>query len=185
DHQVRPLGSEREIPVDVRVVAASNRSVEELVAQGKFRQDLLARLGLLSLRVPALRERREDLGLLIRAVLRQSGTPLERVGFDLDALRLLLRYSWPLNVRELRRALLAAVDLAGAEDDEAVRICPHHLPQAIQELRASAPAGSAPGDRAPPARAREPKVDLTDAERDLRDSVIDHLRRANGNVSDV
>jgi sigma-54 dependent transcriptional regulator, acetoin dehydrogenase operon transcriptional activator AcoR len=185
DHQVRPLGSEREISVDVRMVAASNRSLEELVAQGKFRQDLLARLGLLSLRVPALRERREDLGLLIRAVLRQSGTPLERVGFDLDALRLLLRYSWPLNVRELRRALLAAVDLAGAEDDEAVRICPHHLPEAIQELRASAPAGSAPGDRAPATRPREPKVDLTDAERDLRDSVIDHLRRANGNVSDV
>src|SRR5262249_28318016 len=137
DHQVRPLGSEREIPVDVRVVAATNRRLEELVAQGKFRQDLLARLGLLSLRVPSLRERREAFGLLIRAVLRAGATAIERVSFDLDALRLVLRYSWPLNVRELKRALLAAVDLAGGEEDGAVRICAHHLPQAVREPRAT------------------------------------------------
>ncbi len=177
DHRVRPLGSEREVPVDVRVVAATNRKLEDLAAEGKFRQDLLARLGLLSLRVPALRERREDLGLLIRAVLRAGATAPEQVTFDLDALRLVFRYSWPLNVRELKRALLAAVDLAGIEEGQAVRICPHHLPQAVQELRADAPPAVA--------RARGPKPDLTDAERDLRDRVIDQLRRANGNVSDV
>jgi len=181
DHQVRPIGSEREIAVDVRVLAATNRSLEELVAEGKFRQDLLARLGLLSLRVPPLRERREDLGLLIRAILRAGAVPFDRVSFDLDALRLLLRHAWPLNVRELRRALLAAIDLAGAENGDAVRICPHHLPQTVRELRAGPPSG----DPAPAARAREVKVDLTDAERELRDRVIEHLRRANGNVSDV
>jgi transcriptional regulator with PAS, ATPase and Fis domain len=185
DHQVRPLGSEKEIPVDVRVIAATNRSLQELVAQGKFRQDLLARLGLLSLRVPPLRERREDLGLLIRAVLRSGSRPLERIAFDLDALRLALRYPWPLNVRELRRALLAAVDLAGAEDGEAVRISAHHLPQAVQDPQANVPQGSASGDQEQAARARGPKADLTEAERELRDSVIDHLRQAKGNVSDV
>jgi transcriptional regulator with GAF, ATPase, and Fis domain len=84
-------------------------------------------------------------------------------------------------VRELRRALLAAIDLAGAENGDAVRICPHHLPQTVRELRAGPPSG----DPAPAARAREVKVDLTDAERELRDRVIEHLRRANGNVSDV
>jgi len=177
DHRVRPLGSEREVPVDLRVVAATNRNLEELAAQGKFRPDLLARLGLLSLRVPPLRERREDLGLLIRAVLRAGATALERITFDLEALRLVFRYSWPLNVRELKRALLAAADLAGIEEGGAARIFPHHLPQAVQELRADSPAAAA--------RARGPKPDLTDAERDLRDRVIDHLRRANGNVSDV
>ena len=182
DHQVRPLGSEREIPVDLRVIAATNRSLEGLVAQGKFRQDLLARLGLLALRVPPLRERREDLGLLVRAVLRAGATALDQVVFDLEALRLVLRYSWPLNVRELRRALLAAVDLAATEEGKAVRIGPHHLPQAVRELRE----GVAPaGDQAPGGHAREPKAELTDAERQLRDSVVDHLRLAKGNVSDV
>jgi hypothetical protein len=84
DHQVRPVGSEREIAVDVRVLAATNRSLEGLVAEGTFRQDLLARLGLLNLRVPPLRERREDLGLLIRAILRAGAVPFDRVSFDLE-----------------------------------------------------------------------------------------------------
>jgi len=179
DHQVRPLGSEREVPVDVRVVAATNRSLQELAAQGKFRQDLLARLGLLSLRVPPLRERREDLGLLVRAVLRSGPRPPERIRFDLEALRQVLRYGWPLNVRELRRALLAAADLAAADEGESVRISPHHLPQAVQHPEAASGA-------APAARPAQPaKADLTEAERELRDSVIDHLRQAKGNVSDV
>src|SRR5262249_44196576 len=180
-HQVRPLGSEREIPVDVRVIAATNQSLEGLVAQGRFRQDLLARLGLLSLRVPPLRERREDLGLLVRAVLRAGATALEQVAFDLEALRLVLRYSWPLNVRELRRALLAAVDLAITEEGKAVLICPHHLPQAVRELRE----GVVSGQQAPSGRAREAKVELSDAERALRDTGVDNLCVAKGNVSEV
>jgi sigma-54 dependent transcriptional regulator, acetoin dehydrogenase operon transcriptional activator AcoR len=184
DHQVRPLGSERELPVDVRLVAATNRNLSDLVAQGRFRQDLLARLGLLGLRVPPLRERREDLGLLIRAVLRAGTTPLDRIAFELDALRLVLRHPWPLNVRELRRSLLAAVDLAGAEEGAAVRISPHHLPQAVRDPRSSEALTDPEGELAPPAR-REPKIDLTDAERELRESVVEHLRRAKGNVSDV
>ena len=185
DHQVRPVGGDREIPVDVRVVASTNRRLEGLVAEGKFRQDLLARLGLLSLSVPPLRERREDLGLLIRAVLRAAGVALDRVSFDLDALRLVLRYAWPLNVRELRSALLAAIDLAGTDNGDVVRISPYHLPPAIREPRAGAPAGSPTGDPAPVPRARKAKVDLTDTERELRDKIIEQLRRANGNVSDV
>src|SRR3954447_9745590 len=69
DRKVRPVGSEKEISVDVRVIAATNRKLDDLVAQGTFRADPLARLGLLPLRVPALRDRREDLGLLVRAIL--------------------------------------------------------------------------------------------------------------------
>jgi transcriptional regulator with GAF, ATPase, and Fis domain len=183
DHSVRPLGAEREIPVDVRVVAATNRGLEGLVAQGAFREDLLARLGLLCLRVPAVRDRREDLGLLIRAVLRSGHTPLERIRFDLDALRLVLRYGWPLNVRELRRALLAAVDLAAADGGESVTICPHHLPQAVRELRQPATAQPTAGDK--PARVPPADAELTTAERELRDDLVDQLRKANGNVAEV
>jgi transcriptional regulator with PAS, ATPase and Fis domain len=183
DHQVRPLGAEKEIPVDVRVIAASNRDLDVLVAQGTFRHDLHARLGLLSLRVPALRDRKEDLGLLIRAVLRPGHVPLERIRFDRDALRLVLRYSWPLNVRELRRALLAAIDLATPGEDGEVTIQAHHLPPAVRELRE----GLASPAEAPLAQARHrrPKSALTQAELELRDSIVDHLRRANGNVAAV
>jgi len=176
DHKVRPVGSEKEIPVDVRVLAATNRSLEELVAQGKFRVDLHARLGLLPLRVPALRERREDLGLLIRAILGDGS--LERVRFQVDALRLVLRYPWPLNVRELRRALLAAVDLAAAEGGSVV-IAPHHLPQPVREPRP--PRGAADERQPPPPRRR----DLTAEEVELRDRIVELLRRFDGNVSAV
>jgi sigma-54 dependent transcriptional regulator, acetoin dehydrogenase operon transcriptional activator AcoR len=184
DHSVRPLGAEKEIPVDVRVVAATHRGLESLVAQGAFREDLLARLGLLCLRVPPLRDRREDLGLLIRGVLRSGHTPLERIRFELDALRLVLRYPWPLNVRELRRALLAAVDLAAADAGESVTICPHHLPPAVREPRQAPPGQAAAGERAP-ARAPPSDAELSTAERQLRDEIVGHLRKANGNVAEV
>jgi len=177
DHKVRPVGSEKEIPVDVRVLAATNRSLEELVAQGKFRVDLHARLGLLPLRVPALRERREDLGLLIRTILGDGS--LERVRFQVDALRLVLRYPWPLNVRELRRALLAAVDLAAAEGAGSVVIAPHHLPQPVREPRPPRPAAD---ERQPPPPRRR---DLTAEEVELRDRIVELLRRFDGNVSAV
>ena len=185
DHKVRPVGSERELLVDVRVLAATQPDLEEMVAQRKFRHDLFARLGLLPLRVPALRERKEDLGLLIRSLLRATPQGLERVRFTLDSLRLVLRYSWPLNVRELRHALLAAVDLAGAEGEGPAVICPHHLPQAVRELRPSMPSSAA----LPPKRSvrvtRRLERDLTEPERELRDRLLDRLRRLDGNVAAV
>jgi transcriptional regulator with GAF, ATPase, and Fis domain len=178
DHQVRPLGSEHELPVDVRVLAATNSDLEGLVAQGRFRRDLFARLGLVALRVPPLRERREDLGILLRAVLRSSPPGLARVRFDLEALRLTLRHSWPLNVRELRTAALSAVDLASGGDDASIVIHPHHLPEGVRN-----PATSP----LPSRQASDPaaKPDLTAPEQELRDALVDHLRRANGNVAAV
>jgi transcriptional regulator with PAS, ATPase and Fis domain len=180
DHKVRPVGTEREFAVDVRVVAATNRNLQDLVAQGKFRGDLLARLGLLPIRVPALRDRREDLGLLIRAILRDA--PIERVRFQVDALRLVLRYSWPLNVRELRRALLAAVDLAGGDGAGPVVIGRHHLPDAVREPPPTSL--SAAVSREGPAPRRRDR-ELTDSEREVRDRIVDLLRRSDGNISAV
>jgi transcriptional regulator with PAS, ATPase and Fis domain len=182
DHKVRPIGTEREFSVDVRVVAATNRNLEDLVAQGKFRGDLLARLGLLPIRVPALRDRREDLGLLIRAILRDA--PLERVRFKLDALRLVLRYPWPLNIRELRQALLAAVDLAGGDGAGPVVIARHHLPDAVQEPPPTSVSTALSREGQAPAPRRRDR-ELTDSEREVRDRIVDLLRRTDGNISAV
>jgi transcriptional regulator with GAF, ATPase, and Fis domain len=177
DHRVRPVGGEREVAVDVRVIAATNRDLGKLAAQGRFREDVLARLGLLPIRIPAVRERREDLGLLVRAVLRAASRDLGRVRFTTDALRLVLRYSWPLNVRELRRSLLSACDLAAAHGGgEAVIIAPDHLPAAVRELRAPVPA------EREPARARaEPR----ESDEELRQQLVALLTQFDGNVSAV
>jgi len=131
DRRVRPLGGERELPVDIQVIAATHRDLRTMVGEGKFRQDLHARLGLLTVRIPPLRERPEDLGLLIRSVLTPLPAGVQSLRFELETLRDLLLHDWPMNVRELRKLLLAAVDLAVPESGGAVVIGPQHLPGGI------------------------------------------------------
>ena len=167
DRRVRPVGSEEEVQVDVLVIAATHRDLRSLVAEGRFREDLLARLGLLPLRVPPLRARREDLGLLVRRMVNELPRGVERVRFELDALRMLLLHPWPLNVRELRRALLAAIDLAGP-DEGAVLVGPQHLPPALE--RAPSPPAGGP---------------LSDEDRELRGKLVSLLARHRGNVAAV
>ncbi len=182
DHRVRPLGSERELEVDVRVIAATHRDLDALVVQGKFRQDLQARLGLLPVRVPALRERREDLGLLIRALLVQPGKS-EGLRFELDALRLLLLYSWPLNIRELARTLQAAATLARAEGRSPATIALQHLPAS---LRSPAPPSPPAGTPAPgPRRWKPPRQKLSAADEELRARLLALLKEHAGNVTAV
>jgi DNA-binding NtrC family response regulator len=104
--QVRPVGSSRDVPVDVRVVAASNRELVTLVRQGQFRADLYARLAQWIIRLPPLRDRREDIPVLARALLAQldaAGRPLTP---DLE--EALLVHPWPLNVRGLSNVLSIA-----------------------------------------------------------------------------
>jgi len=131
DRRVRPLGGEREQPVDILVIAATHRDLRAMVDEGKFRQDLHARLGLLTVRVPPVRERREDLGLLIRSVLTPLPAGVKSLRFELETLRRLLLHDWPLNVREMRKLLLAAVDLAIPDGDGAVVIGPWHIPEGM------------------------------------------------------
>jgi two-component system response regulator PilR (NtrC family) len=111
---VRGVGATTELPVDVRVLAATNRDVEEDVRDGRFRQDLYYRLNVLRVQVPALRERREDVRLLAEHFLSRSA---REQGKDIhilapDAIRALERYSFPGNVRELENVIERAVALA-------------------------------------------------------------------------
>jgi two-component system, NtrC family, response regulator HydG len=114
EHSVRPLGSTREVPVDVRVLAATNRELEALVEAGGFRKDLYYRLRVIPLELPPLRERRDDILPLARLFIartcqQNSCGPCALSSDVLDALH---AYAWPGNVRELENAIERAVVLA-------------------------------------------------------------------------
>jgi transcriptional regulator with PAS, ATPase and Fis domain len=114
EHQVRPVGGPQWRPVDVRVVAATNRDLADAVRSGIFREDLFYRLNVVTIRLPPLRERREDIPLLIDHLVHRAavhcGKPVDAVSDA--ALAVLRAYDWPGNVRELAHTLERSVVLA-------------------------------------------------------------------------
>jgi two-component system response regulator PilR (NtrC family) len=116
ERRVRPVGGSAEVPVDLRVLAATNRDVEADVRAGKFRQDLYYRLNVIRIQVPPLRERREDIPILAeRFVLRFAGELGKQVrGLEADAIRALEAYAFPGNIRELENMMERAVALASS-----------------------------------------------------------------------
>ncbi|RME74472.1 MAG: sigma-54-dependent Fis family transcriptional regulator [Planctomycetota bacterium] len=111
---VRPIGTEREQPVDVRVIAATNRDPQQAVEQGRLRADLYYRLGVIVIELPPLRERPEDIEPLALRAIAELGARLERRvrGIRPEALEALRRHRWPGNVRELRNVIESALVLA-------------------------------------------------------------------------
>jgi len=159
EEEVLPLGATAPVAVDLRVVAASHASLPALVDAGRFRADLYARLAGATLALPALCERREDIGLLVAAVIRRAlGEEAHAVRLEREAARALFLHRWPLNVRELEQALRAALALAGPER----RIGLGHLPPSTRE------GGGAPGG--------DPA---------LRDQLLKLLAEHGGNISAV
>jgi transcriptional regulator with PAS, ATPase and Fis domain len=114
DRMVTPLGATSEHEVDVRFVAATHRDLSALVAQGTFREDLLARLGGMTITLPPLRERREDLGLVVANLLSVIGAPRD-VTFAPEATAFLFARLWRKNIRELRHCLAATVSIGVTE----------------------------------------------------------------------
>jgi two-component system, NtrC family, response regulator PilR len=113
DRRVRPVGGKNEIEVDVRVVAATNRDIEQAVAEGAFRQDLFYRLNVIHISLPSLRERPEDVPLLAEHFLRKhAALHRKRVSWSPTAMQALARYDFPGNVRELENLVERAVTLA-------------------------------------------------------------------------
>jgi two-component system response regulator HydG len=112
EKEIRPVGSTRRITINVRILAATNRDLEQAVAQGTFRRDLYFRLNVLSLRIPPLRERRQDIPLLIGYFLeRMDRTSQQERTVSDEALKAMLAYDWPGNVRELENCLERACAL--------------------------------------------------------------------------
>lgn len=104
--EYRPVGSTRSLQADVRIVGATNQDIQELVAQGRFREDLLYRINTVTLRVPSLRERKEDIPLLAEHFLssiRAAGSPTRSLSSE--AMESLVSYHWPGNIRELRNVV--------------------------------------------------------------------------------
>ena len=123
------VGGAKTLQVDVRLVAATNRDLKKLVSEGKFRDDLFYRLSVVTVDLPPLRQRRDDIPLLVKAFLDEFGRENNKPVRELtsDALNLLLAYDWPGNVRELRNAIEQMVVLARAE-----RLTVRDVPAAIR-----------------------------------------------------
>jgi two-component system response regulator HydG len=110
EKEIRPVGSTERIPINVRVVAATNRDLEAAVRAGTFRQDLFYRLNIVQIKLPALRERKIDIPILVAHFLEKFSDPLQQVrAIADDTLRRLMAYDWPGNVRELQNAVESAV----------------------------------------------------------------------------
>lgn len=112
EKEIRPVGGTKTVPINVRILAATNRDLEQCVAQGSFRRDLYFRLNVLTLRIPPLRERKQDITLLTGHFLERlaRATGVQRNISD-EALKLLLAYEWPGNIRELENCLERACAL--------------------------------------------------------------------------
>ena len=124
ERQVRPLGDTHSYPIDVRIVSASNRDMKAQIRDGRFREDLYYRLKVIDIELPPLRERREDMPLLIQHFISRFGKEPKRIsGVSEDALKILINYSWPGNVRELENVIQRAIVLSQHE-----MILPEDLP---------------------------------------------------------
>jgi sigma-54 dependent transcriptional regulator, acetoin dehydrogenase operon transcriptional activator AcoR len=167
EEEVLAVGATHPVKVDLRVVASTHRDLEALVGEERFRSDLFARLSGFTLSLPPLRERREDFGLLIAALLRKvAGAAADGVTFSPEAARALLLHRWPLNVRELEKCLAGAIVLAREG-----RIELEHLPSSLQTREPPA------GTTAPPSKQEK--------ERSRHDNLVALLRQHGGNVTAV
>ncbi len=134
--EIRRVGANQTLTVDVRVIAASNRNVEEEVAAGRFREDLFYRLNAVAITLPPLRERKEDILLLAKSFAERVYSLSPQVKFSLEALGLLEKYPWPGNIRELENAVVRATAVC----DGTIRV--KDLPERIQQYRAKLSPGT-------------------------------------------
>ncbi len=160
--EVRRVGGTELTFPDARIIAATNRWLPDLVRSGQFRADLYYRLSVIAVRIPPLRERRDDIPVIAEAIARKV-----RVGTTItpDAMKMLVGYDWPGNGRELRNVITRAVVLSGPI------ILPEHIIFCPLEE---------PGPLAPPAKSPSAALKETD-----REMVVDALRRAEGNKSEA
>jgi len=174
EKEIQRVGSEETLPVDVRIVAATNRDLEEDVQVGRFREDLFYRLNVMHLAVPSLRERREDIPLLAQHFLDKYARRNRKTvkGFAPLAMDMLLKYDWPGNVRELENAVERAVILTPGD-----HVTENQLPLAIVRQHSD--------EEQPP----EAGMPTTDGTRTLeameKEAIVATLAATDGNKSET
>jgi len=181
DKVVYPLGSTKGFQVDARVIAATHRNLEQMVQEGRFREDLLFRLNVVRQHLPPLRERGDDVRLLLDHFLYKFAPQFKKPikGFSAKALRILRNYSYPGNVRELRNIVEYAVNIC--QEDQ---IQPRHLPSYLTEVKMSEPHRGE--DDQSGSAAVLPTFDLAGKEADMnwgmmeRKMIMDALIKAGG-----
>jgi two-component system response regulator PilR (NtrC family) len=174
ERQIEPVGSSENIDIDVRVIAATHRDLEKAVLEGKFREDLFYRLNVIPIRMPALKERREDIPLLISHFLDRfvSADRSNEISFASLTMDLLMGYDWPGNVRELENVIERLVILRGGNE-----ILPEDLPAKIFRSNPLATHTYKTLFELP-----EPGVDLKQILSDIEDSLImQAMNRTGGN----
>lgn len=159
---VTPIGSTEAVRVDFRLMTATHQDLEARVAEGAFRGDLFARISGFDLTLPPLRERKEDLGLLIRVFVTDAGAKLEDITMGRSLARRLMLHKWPYNVRELQKGIGVALTLA----EHGVLQAKHF---ALDEAPTATPAAAA----------------LDDEDEARRKQLVELLRRHDGNISQV
>jgi len=178
--KLRRVGGTKDVEIDVRFIAASNRDLKAAIQEGTFREDLYYRLGVVVIDLPPLRKRIEDLELFVAAFIDEFNRAMGRTiaGVSRESLRVMRRYSWPGNIRELRNVIERAMVLC--EQDE---IEPAHLPA---ELSAGRDASGLTGLSESPVDLPPDGLDLTDVVTDLeRRYIEDALERTGGNQTEA
>ncbi len=180
---IRPIGEEAEISVDVRIISATHRDLDAMVKAGEFRQDLFYRIHVIGLTVPPLRQRREDIPLLVNHFLQRleqtSGNPLPRLSDS--ALAALEAYRFPGNIRELENILERAIALAGGEDiqPEDMLLPECSIEPAVTEIQPLRQAGTSP----------DPELDNQNLETYLEDlekeAIIEALEKTRWNKTEA
>ena len=179
--EVLPLGATTGEKVDVRLVSATHRDLDQLIADGKFRGDLFARIHGFTTRLPPLRARKEDLFLLLRHMLSRHGHP--SMGVSMPFMAALCHHDWPYNVRELEGVVRRALALADAETPRTVQLEMRHLPETIERAMESY---GKPLERAEPvsARASRPPPQVR-AEAPTEEEMRALLARHRGNITAI
>jgi transcriptional regulator with PAS, ATPase and Fis domain len=173
EREYQRLGGTRTLKADVRVLAATNRNLKAAISQGGFREDLYYRLAVFDIALPPLRDRPEDVALLVESFLEEIGRSVGRpaAGISQEVKETLVAYPWPGNVRELRNAIERAVILC-----EGGLITSDHLPVGVTSVSKPAARAASP---APPSSG---PVTLDSVEREM---IVDALSRAGNNKSEA
>jgi len=166
EKEIRPVGSNQKIKVDVRVIAATNRDLETAQKEGKFRKDLYFRLNVVTVHLPALRERRSDIAALVHYFLDRFA-PGKTLSISPAAMKCMLQYDWPGNVRELENCIERAVALGSQEMIDLADLPPAVRAQQENELVVQPIAG---------ASSFTANTDLEELERDTIQRVIEQVR---------